>query len=195
MRITTRYRIKPKSHSLKKDRYRSLRTMYLGKEQKIIRWKYKRNKIPLYLLITLAVLLLWKAMSTPADAVLIRTFTSLDGQDFKAQSAAADQKKSEQMIRQVYTQPQLDKALQYLEELRIKKVKLRVVSVNYKDIHVLKKKRSMAQLAVNSRVVGGFYTARAPEMLVKRVDNQSKYEVELRKIDGRWLISRVVYIK
>ncbi|MHB1126270.1 MAG: hypothetical protein ACYC2T_04825 [Bacillota bacterium] len=160
----------------------------------ISRNRMKPKGKTIFMIGALVLFLVWRiAGSTPADAELVQAFTALDRLDFQAQAAAADQKKSEQMIRQVYTKPQSEQALKYLAELRVKKVKLRVASVNYKDISVLDKKRSFARLSVYSRVLGGFYTTWDPEMLVERVDNQSKYEVILRKIKGQWLISEVIY--
>ncbi len=128
------------------------------------------------------------------DSEIVKAFKKLDQIDFRAQNIVADKEKSEQLVREVYTEPQLSEALEYLRQMRKEKVKLVLYETEYKDIQVLEKTDAEATLRVHALSRGTYYTTELPETKLGPLDHESKYEVTMKKVDGNWKIAGVTYL-
>lgn len=129
-----------------------------------------------------------------SDDEIVKIFKELDQLDFNAQNIVADKERSEQLVREIYTEPQLSEALKYLEEMRRNKVKLVHYNTDYKEIKVLEKSADSAKLLVHAHTTGAYYTTDVPETKLGPLDHESKYEITLKKIEDKWKIASVKYL-
>lgn len=132
---------------------------------------------------------------TQEDKGIVKIFKELDARDFEAQNLVQDKAASEKIIREIYTEPQLQEALQYLEEMRKNQVKLVHYNTEYKNIEVLEENDTQAKLRVQAVTTGAYYTTNVPETKLGPLNHESKYEVLLKKVDGKWKIAEVTYLE
>jgi len=119
---------------------------------------------------------------------LKETFKALDAEDYKIQSLVGKEKDLRGAAEKIFEQPQLDKVLNYLQEMKRKGVCFKVNSVNYDHIQVTDFSREEAVLIVKTTVKGGYYSIKEPKKKIKGVDLSSSYRVHMVNRNNKWKI-------
>ncbi|GAV25927.1 hypothetical protein ciss_18600 [Carboxydothermus islandicus] len=148
------------------------------------------NKVVALFVVIVLTIAFTQGCGLKGESKLVKIYKELDLKDFKSQEVVADKKKSEQLAREVYVEPQLSRALKYLEYLRKNDTKFVLYKVDYKKIEIKEQKEDMAKLLVECEVTGDFFTIKYPEKkLDSLVAKPLKYDITLKKVNNRWYIS------
>jgi len=144
-----------------------------------------------FLLVIVLILAIWtEGCGLTEESKIVKIYKDLDLKDFKSQELVADKKKSEQLAREVYVEPQLSQALRYLEYLRKNDTKFVLYKIDYKKIEIKQQKTDTVKLLVESEVTGDFFTIKYPEKkLDSLVARPLKYEITLKRVNNNWYIS------
>lgn len=159
------------------------------------RWKDRKKEIIFFLII----ILIFSAMSVYAQeqskSGVVQAYKELDQMDLKLQNSLHPSNKNiEDIISKIYCGPQLQKATAYFEELIKKNLRLKISTVEYKNIKVLKHDRESAVLLVDSKYDGDYLTRDKGESL-RKITVDLVCQVQLEKNEGKWKIYDVVALK
>lgn len=161
--------------------------------------KFKRKKFFKVALIAVFIGLILAGtglfIRSKAKADLIETYKKLDRQDFQIQESSTSTGDIENMAGEIYCGTQLDKAVAYFKELRGKKLCLKLDSVKYGDIKVLKYNGKSAVLLVESEYSGSYVKVEKKNEPLRKLGVNLLCQIDLAREGRKWKISNMVVLK
>jgi intein/homing endonuclease len=131
---------------------------------------------------------------TQANAYLIETYKKLDNKDFQIQSSVVKSTDVKASLAEIYCGAQMDKAMAYFDELKNKGLRLKLDSVKYKEVKVLKHDWTTAVLLVDSKYSGNFVKAEKEEIM-RKLAVDTLCQVDLARSGNQWKIADVVVLE
>lgn len=146
-------------------------------------------------ILAVSILLSGCGKKVESKSELVDIYKKLDAQDFKAQSLSGDKAQADKLLKEIYTEPQLSKAIQYVDEMRGNHVRLELYEVQYNKAEVLEQEATTAKLHIESKPRGDYFTISQPSNKLGPLEQDVNYDVKIKKIGDKWLISEVLPIK
>lgn len=142
--------------------------------------------------LAIAVLLSGCGKKVESKSELVEIYKKLDAKDYQAQSLAGDKAKANKLLKEIYVEPQLSKAIKYVNDMRANHVRLELYDVQYAKAEVLEQGEDAAKLHIESNPRGDYFTISTPSNKLGPLEQEIKYDVKLKKIKDKWFISEVL---
>jgi len=129
---------------------------------------------------------------TVSKSELVDIYKKLDAIDFQAQAVAEKKAEADKLLKQIYVEPQLSKAIKYVDDMRANHVRLELYDIKYDKLDVLEQDEKTATVHVEATPRGDYFTISSPSNKLGPLEQGIKYDAKLKLVNNKWFISDVV---
>lgn len=146
-------------------------------------------------ILAITVLLSGCGKKVASKSELVDIFKNLDSLDFQAQSQSGNKATADKLLKQIYVEPQLSKAIKYVDDMRNNHVRLELYDIKYDTVDVLDRDENSCSIHVESSPRGDYFTLSTPSNKLGPLEQALKYDLKLKKVGEKWYISDVTQAK
>lgn len=155
----------------------------------------KKLYLILVSIVALAIFVSGCGTKTVSKSELVDIYKKIDAIDFQAQAAAEKKAEADKLLKQIYVEPQLSKAIKYVDDMRANHVRLELYEIKYDKLDVLEQDEKTATVHVEATPRGDYFTISSPSNKLGPLEQVIKYDAKLKFVNNKWFITDVIPVK